>query len=318
MRLDKKDRKILYQLDLNARQSISSIAKKVGLSKQSVSYKMGRLEKSNIINGYYTIIDSSTLGYTTFRIYIKFRNIDPEAKETMISYINQQKTIFAVASLSGQWDLVFLFNVENNLDFYKYWENILEKFLEFIHDYKIAIYSPIYHYSKAYLINEKDSSSVRILGQGKKLSIDRFDKHILSIIAEHARINLIAISQSIKLTPEAISYRIKKLEHLGIILGYRALIDINKLGVKHYKVDYRLRSFKHFKSILEYGHMNPYIYQINKTIGGETLEIEFQVENLERLHEELDKLEKQFPNTFEKYDYYVRFKELKVKYMPDI
>ena len=41
--LDAKDRKILYELDINSRHSNSEIAKKVGLSKQVVGFRIKRL-----------------------------------------------------------------------------------------------------------------------------------------------------------------------------------------------------------------------------------------------------------------------------------
>ncbi|MEM0493397.1 MAG: winged helix-turn-helix transcriptional regulator, partial [Candidatus Thermoplasmatota archaeon] len=47
--LDLKDRKILYELDLNARQSFGDIGKKVGLSKDSVAYRVKRMEDEGVI-----------------------------------------------------------------------------------------------------------------------------------------------------------------------------------------------------------------------------------------------------------------------------
>ena len=44
-KIDKKDRRILYELDLNARQPLVSIAKKTGLSQQVVDYRIKRLER---------------------------------------------------------------------------------------------------------------------------------------------------------------------------------------------------------------------------------------------------------------------------------
>ena len=40
IKLDLKDKKILEQLDLNSRQSNSQIAKKVGLSKDAIGYRI--------------------------------------------------------------------------------------------------------------------------------------------------------------------------------------------------------------------------------------------------------------------------------------
>ena len=55
--LDLLDRKILYQLDLNARQSNAQIARKVKTSKEVVNYRLKRLEKENYILGYHTRIN---------------------------------------------------------------------------------------------------------------------------------------------------------------------------------------------------------------------------------------------------------------------
>ena len=61
--LDLKDRKILYWLDINSRQSNAKIAKKTGLSKQVVGFRIKRLIKEHIIHSFYTVIDISKLGF---------------------------------------------------------------------------------------------------------------------------------------------------------------------------------------------------------------------------------------------------------------
>ena len=50
--LDLKDRKILYELDFNARQTDSEIAKKVKLSREVVNYRISRLQKNGIIRNF--------------------------------------------------------------------------------------------------------------------------------------------------------------------------------------------------------------------------------------------------------------------------
>ena len=47
--LDSKDHRILYNLFLNSRQSLSSIGKKVGLPKNVVKYRIDRLIENGII-----------------------------------------------------------------------------------------------------------------------------------------------------------------------------------------------------------------------------------------------------------------------------
>ena len=58
VQLDLKDRKNLYHLDLNCRQSNTQIGKKAGLSRQVVEYRIKRMEEEGIIKGYWTNIDA--------------------------------------------------------------------------------------------------------------------------------------------------------------------------------------------------------------------------------------------------------------------
>ena len=86
IKLDVKDRKILSELDMDARQPLSTIAKKVRLSREVVSYRIKQLEKKGIIEGFYTAIDTSKLGYLYCRMLFKYRNISPEIERDLLNY----------------------------------------------------------------------------------------------------------------------------------------------------------------------------------------------------------------------------------------
>ncbi len=56
IKIDLKDRKILYQLDLNSRQSLTQIGKNVGLKKDVVSYRIKRLQDEGVIKNFWTVV----------------------------------------------------------------------------------------------------------------------------------------------------------------------------------------------------------------------------------------------------------------------
>ena len=62
IKLDKKDRKILSLLMLNARISLAELAKHVELSKSNISRRISRLEKQGFIKGYHAFVDVSKIG----------------------------------------------------------------------------------------------------------------------------------------------------------------------------------------------------------------------------------------------------------------
>ena len=86
LKLDLKDKKILHILDMDARESYSQIAKKVGQSKEVVNYRIKNLEKKGIVKGYYVITDMAKLGYEFYRVLLKFQNISEEQQKKIINY----------------------------------------------------------------------------------------------------------------------------------------------------------------------------------------------------------------------------------------
>ena len=70
-KLDKIDMRLLYELDCNARQSETALAKKVGRSRETVRYRIAQLEKREIITGYATWLNVSKLGYQAYKMYLK-------------------------------------------------------------------------------------------------------------------------------------------------------------------------------------------------------------------------------------------------------
>lgn len=314
--LDLKDKKLLYELDLDARQTFSQIGKKIGVSKQLVKYRIERLEEKGIIKGYYPMIDISRLGYLTFRVYLKFRNLTEAKEREIINYLKRSESIWAIVSFAGTWDLGLGISVKNIHEFYEVWEDLLKKYLKNIGDYHVSIYSPIYHYSKSYLVDKKDHTKIRVLGGRSKVDIDKKDFYLLQLLSQDARISLIELSKKIGLTAEAVSNRIKGLEKKEVIQGYRAMIDIGKLGYHFYKANIRLSDYSRIDKILEYCHQHKNIYQVDKTIGGETLELEFHVQDLREMLGIIKELEKQFSGTIERFNYTTIISEEKITFMP--
>jgi Lrp/AsnC family transcriptional regulator, leucine-responsive regulatory protein len=62
MKLDRKDRLILDALQANARQSLSALGKRIGLSQPAVSERVRKLEDAGVIRGYAAQVDLREVG----------------------------------------------------------------------------------------------------------------------------------------------------------------------------------------------------------------------------------------------------------------
>jgi Lrp/AsnC family leucine-responsive transcriptional regulator len=60
--IDKKDRLIIEALQQDARQSLSSLGKRIGLSQPAVSERVKKLEEAGVIGGYSARIDLRAIG----------------------------------------------------------------------------------------------------------------------------------------------------------------------------------------------------------------------------------------------------------------
>jgi DNA-binding Lrp family transcriptional regulator len=132
-KIDLKDRKIMYQLLTNSRQSFNSIGKKVGLTKDVVAFRIKRLEKEEIIVGYPTFIQSGLLGWGAAEYYYTFQFVSPEKKQEIIEYFINSDVVSIVTELEGSYDLQVNVYVSSlrNLDYLSKHQNLYFKFTSF-------------------------------------------------------------------------------------------------------------------------------------------------------------------------------------------
>ena len=181
-KIDLKDRKILYELDLNCRQSNSQIGKKVGLKRDIISYRLKKLQDEGIINNFWTFIDTFKLGYDVFRLYINFQYITPKIKEEIIQYFVNYRNSWVVATTKSEIDLDVVIWVKDIFEFYQFWEATLDKYEDYFSKYSISIYIQSVVYKKSYLLPEVTEKSGRIISDmhcgGKSVEIDEINYKI--------------------------------------------------------------------------------------------------------------------------------------------
>ena len=73
--VDEKDRQILFELLQDCRQPISKIAKEVKLPTQTVSYRIKKLEKEEVIKKYTININYPKLGFNRHSLYLDLKHI---------------------------------------------------------------------------------------------------------------------------------------------------------------------------------------------------------------------------------------------------
>jgi len=321
VKTDLKDRKILYELDLDCRQSNNQIGKKVGLGRDVVAYRINKMEKEGVIKNYWANIDTFKLGYDVFRVYVDFQYVTSDVKEKIIKYFVDYPYSWVVFSAKSPHDLVVVFWVKDIYEFYKFWDNTLDKFEDYFSEYHISIYCGATVYKKSFLLPEIKESNRMICEMkcgGKPVEIDETDYKLLNELAVNARAPLINLADKLDCSSQSVNYRIKNLVKSGVIKCFRVDLDLSKLDLQHYKVDIYLKDHKFKKSFLEYLENKPYIEFMNFTVGWSDLEPEFVVKNFDELLKILDEINAKFSGAIKKQSFFITEKLHKLRCMPEL
>lgn len=315
--IDLINRKILYELDTNCRQSNSRIAKKLKISKDVVHYRIKKLEEARIIEGYRAIIDISKLGYVTYRVYLKFQNMYKEVEDELIENLKQTPHVCWVGKLVGRVDFVFVLWVKTPATFYDFWIGFLKKYRRYIKQEVISTFIEYIHFSRTYLLGtERDEARTEIIGRGEKIKYDKTDAKILSLLAENARIPLLALAVESNLTPMAVKYRMKNLTKRGVIQGYRCFINFSKIGYEYYKVDMYLEDISKMKQLESFCHQHPNIVYIDRTFGAGDIEFDFEIESFTKFTKVMEEIKNTFKGVIRNFEFFSVIKIYKTLYFP--
>jgi len=315
-KLDLKNWKILYELDVNARQSNSAIAKKVGLSKHSIAYRIKQLEEKGIIKGYYTIIDFYKLGFLSFRVYIKLMNASLDIENKIINFLNNRNEVNYVAKIRGIFDINFGTIVKNIYEFESFYLNFKRLFNKYIENEQISIFTKVHHFNRPYFLNKKeDTEEPRYYGGKEILKIDKKDINILKCLSKNAKISIIDIADKLKIPERTIVYRIRQLENKKVIQGYRALFDLKPLGYTIYRLDLSLEKISDLDLFIQFAKAHPNITYLSQGIGCADVELEIEVKNELEFEKLLEQIREKFPE-IKYYNYFTFKKYYKEIYFP--
>jgi len=293
-KLTLKEKKLLYQLDRNARQSNSEIGKKIRLNKNTVNYQIKKLEKEQVILGYYAVIDNSKLGYFSFRSYLNFFNTTPEQEQAIIDWLVKDPRVGVVIKIQTIYDFGFMMWVKDVYEFDKFWTEFKTKFRKHIWKERVDAFPSVYNYRRKYLIDSKEFEPFDFIGENKVVEHDKLDLKILRILAKNARMPLIEIAEKLKTPERTIAFRIKKLETKKVIQGYRVNINLAKIGYEYFKANIILNDFQNYEKFFEFTNNHPNIIYYDKTLNNYDFEIDIEIQNREKLMELLEEIKQKF------------------------
>jgi len=312
--MDKKDQKILTELTLNSRIPLNQLAKKVGVSREVATYRLNNLIKEKIILGFYSRIDVESLGFLRFSCFFQLRGVSQTKEKEFMSYLIKHDFVAYMGPVIGKWNIIFDIYAKDMKHLQKIIQEISKKIGKYIEKYSILT-----------LGSNLESFPIKIFGskkeveykETKNIKLDKKDLEILKILSNNSRAEYKEISRKLKMSANAIKYRIQNLEKSNIIKGYTISIDKRKLSYDLYNLQLKTENKKELE-LKKFLRTNKHVTYFYKYLGNENwdLDIGLIVKNSLELRNFILELRENFGEVIKIHDLYVVVEETKGNYAP--
>ncbi|MFC1682478.1 Lrp/AsnC family transcriptional regulator, partial [Nanoarchaeota archaeon] len=227
-KLDKKDKKILFELSQDSRQTNKQIAKKIELSEPSTIHRINQLIKNNVINYFHIITNNAKLGYFHYKIFFRTANMDEETEKEFIKSVKENKNVIWFVSTRGNYDFIISILAKDIHEFSKIYKELTERFGDKVLQRNVCVVEKAGIYSRGYLLNQK-SKEYKYGTKEKPINLDEDDIKLLKFISTNARKSAVDIAHELNVSADKVIYRIKRLINRGFLQGFGTKLNLKLL-----------------------------------------------------------------------------------------
>ncbi len=231
--LDDLDRNIIALLDRNCRISTTDLSALLNRSRQTIEYRINRLEEQRIITEYTCSFNPTSVGYRLYKVYLRLRNLAGE-KDKLRAALFNLGTVYWIGESSGTWDLLFGIFYRDEREILEITDRLNRDFRHLIVAHSGHVVVDILQYPKMYLTGEIHSY-LEYAGHIRHFQLDELDVAIIAKLVGNARLSYHALSEALAVSSLLVQRRMKRMERAGVIFQYRVGVDLTKLGLELYK-----------------------------------------------------------------------------------
>jgi len=324
IKIDTKDKKILALLAEDGRMPASEIARQARLSRDSVLYRIARLQEKNIILSFIPIIDLKRFGYFTYHVFFLLSEKSTQKQTEFISFLMQHQNTKSLMSYTDTWDAEWTFVAKDLKDFDKILSNVMTNFPNVVLEKeKLAVirgYSsehlPNFYYGAAGLKHTTDWK----LKPEYEIKIDKTDLALLKLLSQNARQSTYELGEKLKLSADTVSYRIKKLVSSNIIRKFTVILNLSKLGLSWYAYAINFEKFdnKDEAKFKRFAIEHPYVIRAVKTFGPWDAMLYVVSDSMQNYHKTVKEIKTTFSDIIYNYQTWLAHEELHFTALPEI
>jgi DNA-binding Lrp family transcriptional regulator len=314
--LDNLDKKILCQLDLDARLSANKIAKKLNVSKETINFRINRLQKNNIIKGFYPMIDNSKINQFFYKIFIKFKELNPNRRNEILEFLANYPKMAQVLLLEGKFDVQLFFLAKNKSNLMELMNQLNNFCGKEIKDKEIVITDSLYRFNLKLFPEIKEDIKIKVKSEHSNYKLDKTSQKVLSEISKDARTPITEIAKRLNISAQLAQYHLKKLIKDKVILSTHFAINYETLNMQHYHLTFQVNNHKVIQKIIEFFRSKRKSIFATTSLGYYDCSTELFVKDNEELRTITDELLSKFAEEINEMDVLFIFKEYQLRLYP--
>jgi Lrp/AsnC family transcriptional regulator, leucine-responsive regulatory protein len=144
--LDDVARKVLFLLSKDAKMPVNEIAKKVGVSPNTVRARIKWLEKTKVIQGYRAMIQPAAIGMQNYELLVSTRGLSTETEKEVEEYCKNNPYVVYMLSTLGKFNIDIVMDAEDTEHFQNMLREFRTKFKNVIWDYEYVPILKVYKF----------------------------------------------------------------------------------------------------------------------------------------------------------------------------
>jgi Lrp/AsnC family transcriptional regulator, leucine-responsive regulatory protein len=296
MMLTEKQRKILSSAQLQAHAPVSRIAEETGYREHTVRYCLEDLKAKGILDGF-AFINPYPLGYTQYGIYFSRTSESKASRQKLLDALVDSSHTSWVAEFGGDFQYGVTVYAKRITDVDRFFSSLTERCGGRFFEKSFALPVSWTIFRSKYLSSHK--SAVECLsgsGHTEEAKIDATDHRILKRISAPKCSSRTALARELGLPLTTLDYRIRRLEKMGVIVGYAYRVNPSVYGSQMFVLMIYAQnpSSELTDKLYRFSAAHPHVTSFTHCIGSWDYELRVEVKNSRSVAEITQEIHERF------------------------
>ncbi len=317
--LDAVDRKVLLEYAENVRSPASAIGKRLGISRDTVGYRLERLRRAGVVQGSRAVVDISLLGFNAAHLFLQLNQPTAEAERDIIGKLRGLPQVRALIKVNGKFDVCVAVVYRDVADLDAVIGQVSASAMPYLQGVEILLVTRhVMSRALPLAFHESGVASTETVAS-VPVDIDRVDGALLKVLADDADAPLHVMGEKVGLSSDAVARRLRRLVSAGIIRKFVPVINYDVLGMNVYIVLMNVTGFDGKTSAMleELLRTNPDVVWAVRTIGRYNVLVYVCTRDANELLKTTAFLRSHFPGAIREYETLINSEEFVYTYFPE-